>query len=121
MARVLSAIIFLPILFAALWLGAPIWFVGIASAGILLGLYEYYALAKQGGQTQGMIAAVAILAAFYFGRHDLVAAAIAALVVVELLVQLFSNADKEDFSHVVPAAAVKTFGVLYVVLLGGYI
>src|SRR5205085_11737604 len=103
MARVLTAIVFLPILFSALWLGAPIWFVAIAGAGILLGLYEYYALAKQGGQVQGMIAAVAILAAFYFERHELIVAVIAALVIVELLVQLFSNADREDFSHVIPA------------------
>jgi len=120
-ARILTAIVFLPILFAVLWLGAPIWFVTLAGAGILLGLYEYYALAKQGGQIQGMIAAVGILAAFYFERHELIAAIIGTLVIVELLVQLFSNADKEDFSHVVPEAGVRIFGVLYVVLLGGYI
>ena len=40
MARVLSAIIFLPILFAAFWMGAPIWFSAIAAAGILIGLYD---------------------------------------------------------------------------------
>jgi phosphatidate cytidylyltransferase len=125
MARVLSAIVFLPILFSALWFGSPIWFVGMASAGILLGLYEYYALAKQGGQVQGMMAAVAILAAFYFEKHELIVAVIAALVIVELLVQLFSNAStdagKDDFGHVLPAAGLKTFGVLYVAVLGGYI
>ncbi len=121
MARVLSAIVFLPILFSALWLGSPIWFVGIASAGVLLGLYEYYALAKQGGQIQGMTAAAAILAAFYFERHELIVAVIAALTVIELLVQLFSNKDQENFDHVLPAAALKTFGVLYVAVLGGYI
>lgn len=121
MARVLSAIVFLPILFSALWLGAPLWFVAIAAAGILLGLYEYFALAKQGGQIQGIIAAVAILTAFYFGRHELIVAVIAALVILELLVQLFSHKDSEDFSQVVPSAAIKTFGVLYVAVLGGYI
>src|SRR5215813_200887 len=72
MARVLSAIIFLPILFAALWMGAPIWFSAIAAAGILLGLYEYYQLASRGGEVQGLIAAAATLAAFYFGRHELI-------------------------------------------------
>lgn len=121
MARVLSAIVFLPILFSVLWFASPFWFVAIASAGILLGLYEYYALAKQGGQVQGLAAAVAILAAFYFGRHELIVAVIAALVIIELLVQLFSNADREDFGHVLPAAGLKTFGVLYVAVLGGYI
>lgn len=121
MARVLTAIVFLPILFSALWWGAPIWFVAIASAGILLGLHEYYALSKLGGEVQGLIAGAAILAAFYFGRHELIAAVVAALVVVEMLVQLFTRAGEDDFSEMLPAAAVKVFGVLYVALLGGYI
>ncbi len=121
MARVLSAIVFLPILFAALWLGSPIWFSAIAAAGVLLGLYEYYALAKQGGQIQGMIAAVAILAAFYFEQHNLIVIVIATLVIIELLVQLFSRANDDDFSEMLPSAATKVFGVLYVAALGGYI
>ncbi len=121
MVRVLTAIVFLPILFSALWLGSPIWFSAIALAGILLGLYEYYVLAKQGGQVQGMVAAVAILAAFYYGQHNLIAIIIAALVIVELLVQLFTRANDEDFTEMLPGAAIKIFGVLYVVVLGGYI
>lgn len=121
MARVLSAIVFLPILFAALWMGGPIWFSAIAAAGILLGLYEYYRLAKRGGEVQGLIAAAAALAAFYFGRHDLIVAIIAALVIVELLIQLFSRASDEDFSEMLPSAATRVFGVLYVAALGGYI
>jgi phosphatidate cytidylyltransferase len=121
MARVLSAIVFLPILFAALWLGAPIWFSAIAAAGILLGLYEYYRLASRGGEVQGLIAAAATIAAFYFGPHELIVAIIAALVIVELLVQLFTRAKDEDFSELLPAAATRVFGVLYVAVLGGYI
>src|SRR5262245_48631792 len=85
MARVLSAIIFLPILFAALWVGGPVWFSAIAAAGVLIGLYEYYRLASRGGEIQGLAAAAATLAAFYFGRHALVVAIIASLVIVELL------------------------------------
>lgn len=121
MARVLSAIVFLPILLAALWLGSPIWFSAIAAAGVLLGLYEYFRLAKQGGEIQGLIAAVAILAAFYFERHDLIVAVIVTLVIVELLAQLFSRANDEDFDEMLSAAAIKVFGVLYVAVLGGYI
>ncbi len=121
MARVLSAIIFLPILFSVLWLAPPIWFVAIAGLGVLLGLYEYFALSKQGGLIHGLIAAVGILAAFYFEKQELIVAIVATLVVFELLVQLFSNADKEDFGHVLPDAATRVFGVMYVALLGGYI
>ncbi|MGE0129151.1 MAG: phosphatidate cytidylyltransferase [Blastocatellales bacterium] len=121
MARVLSAIVFIPILLAALWVGEPIWFSAIAATGVLLGIYEYYRLAKHGGEVQGLLAAAATLAAFYFGRHDLIAAIIAALVIVELLVQLFTRANDEDFSEMLPVAATKVFGVLYVAVLGGYI
>jgi phosphatidate cytidylyltransferase len=121
MARVLTAIVFLPILIVALWYGSPIWFSAIAAAGVLLGLYEYYRLAKRGGEVQGLLAAAATLATFYFGRHDLIVAVIAALVIVELLVQLFSRADDEDFSEMIPSAAIRVFGVLYVAVLGGYI
>ncbi|MFN8000392.1 MAG: phosphatidate cytidylyltransferase [Acidobacteriota bacterium] len=121
MARVLTAIVFLPILFSALWLGAPYWFVALAGAGILLGLYEYYALAKQGGLIQGMLAALAILTAFYVHQHELIVVVIAVLVIVEMLIQLFTRASEDDFSEMLPSAAVKIFGVLYVAVLGGYI
>jgi phosphatidate cytidylyltransferase len=121
MARVLSAIVFLPILFAALWLGGPIWFSAIAAAGVLIGLYEYYRMASRGGEVQGLAAAAATLTAFYFERHELIVAIIAALVVVEMLSQLFTRAKDEDFSEMLPAAATRVFGVLYVAVLGGYI
>jgi phosphatidate cytidylyltransferase len=121
MARVISAIVFLPVLFAALWLGGPIWFSAIAAAGLLIGLFEYYRLASLGGEVQGMVAAAAALDAFYFGRLDLVVAVIAALVIVELIVQLFTRPDAEDFSEAIPIAATRIFGVLYVAVLGGYI
>jgi phosphatidate cytidylyltransferase len=121
MARVLTAIVFLPILFAALWADSPVWFAGLAMAGILIGLFEYYALTKQGGEIQGVIAAASVLFAFYFHRHDLIPAIIASLVIVELLVQLGINADKEDLGHVLTAASVNIFGVLYTAVLGGYI
>jgi phosphatidate cytidylyltransferase len=121
MARVLSAIVFLPILFAALWIGGPIWFSAIAAAGVLLGLYEYYRLASCGGEVQGLAAAAATLVAFYFGRHELIVAIIAALVIVEMITQLFTRANNEDFSEMLPTAATRVFGVLYIAVLGGYI
>jgi len=121
MARVLSAIIFLPILFAALWLGGPIWFSAIAAAGVLIGLYEYYKLASRGGEVQGLAAAAATLAAFYFEQRELIVAIIAALVIVEMLAQLFTRGKDEDLSETLPEAAIRVFGVLYVAVLGGYI
>lgn len=121
MVRIITAIVFLPILFSILWLAPPVWFAALAGLAILLGLQEYFSLSRQGGLIQAMAAALAILAAFYFERHDLVAAAVAALVTVELLFQLFTNAKQDDFGHVLSDAAIRVFGVLYVVVLGGYI
>jgi phosphatidate cytidylyltransferase len=51
----------------------------------------------------------------------LIVAIIAALVIVEILSQLFTRAKDEDFSEMLPAAATRVFGVLYVAVLGGYI
>src|SRR5262245_14002204 len=121
MTRVLTALVFLPILFSALWLGSPIWFAAIAALGILLGLYEYYQLAKQEAPVPGMIGGAAILTAFYFQQHSLIAGILAALATLEMLIQLFRRAGDEDFSEMLQSAAISVFGVLYVVLLGGYI
>lgn len=121
MARVLTAVVFLPILFAALWLGSPIYFSTMAALAIVLGLVEYYRLAKCGGEVCGVLAALGISTAFYFGQHYLVTAIVAVWLIVELLVQLFSKRDSEDLSHVLPTVAERLFGVLYVAVLGGYI
>ena len=121
MTRVLTALVFLPILFSALWLGSPIWFVAIAALGILLGLYEYYQLTKQEHLVQGLIATAGILAAFYFENHVLIVGILAAMVVIEMLVQLFRRANDEDFGEMLQSTALSCFGVLYVSVLGGYL
>lgn len=121
MARVLTALVFLPILFSALWLGAPIYFVVLAALAILLGLAEYHTLTKCGGRWPGLVTAAGIILAFYLGRHELAALCLAVLTIFELLTQLFSQRDSEDLSEVLPTVALRLFGVLYVALLGGYI
>ena len=121
MARVITAIIFLPILFSALWLGSPLYFIVMVALAIVLGLVEFHALAKCGGRAQGLLAAVLILAAFYWQRLEFVAAVLAALVIVELLAQLFAQRDHDDLTEVLPTVSVRLFGVLYVAVLGGYI
>jgi phosphatidate cytidylyltransferase len=121
MARVLTAIIVLPILFAALWLGSPIYFIVMAAAAVIIGLVEYHLMMKCGGRTQGLLAAAGVLLAFYFLRIDLVAAVIAALVIVELLAQLLAQRQSEDLSEAIPTVSARLFGVLYVAVLGGYI
>jgi len=122
MARVLTAVVFLPVLFLALWLGPPIAFVGLAAAAILIGLIEYYAMTRTShgfvGKLPGLLAAAALIALFYYGSHSWIPAVLAGLVITELLIQLFTNAE---LTSALTSAAVSVFGVLYVALLGGYI
>ncbi|HZN12534.1 MAG TPA: phosphatidate cytidylyltransferase [Blastocatellia bacterium] len=122
MARVLTAIVFLPLLFGALWLAPPIYFVGLAAVAVWLGLLEYYAMTTRvgarSGRVPGLLAATAILAACYFGRPEWIVGALAALVICELVVELAAN---PNLPSTLAAAATTVFGVLYVGLLGGYI
>lgn len=121
MARVITALIFLPVLFTAVWIESPAFFVSLASIGILLGLHEYFALARSGGLVQGLLAGSAILASFYFQLPAVITVIITVLTVVELLVELWRNREADDLGQALSTAAVRVFGVLYVALLGGYI
>src|ERR1051325_9266423 len=97
MARVISAVVFIPILIVTLWRGAPIYFAALVGVALALGLIEYYRLAERvgarGGRVQGILAAAALLTAFYQRQHEWIVAVLAALVVVELAVQLFTASD----------------------------
>ncbi len=121
MARVVSAIVFIPVLMAALWVGGPVWFTLIASLGLLLGLYEYYVLARCGGVAIGLVATMALLTAFFTGHHEWVGGLLAVLVVTELLFSLWRQRNKEDHSEALPLVAARLTGVLYIGLLGSYL
>ena len=120
--RVLSAIIFLPILLLIIWRGSPIYFSGLIFIAAILGLLEYKNIAEQVGLKATLcpviIAALAILSSFYFHRPDLIVATLAALVIVELTAQLFTV---QDLTKALAGAAGAVFGVTYVAVLGGYL
>jgi phosphatidate cytidylyltransferase len=122
MARVISALVFLPILIAAIWYAPPVYFTALVAIAVVLGLVEYYALAERvgarAGRAPGLLASAAILAAFYYGRFDLLAAALAALVISDLTMHLFTT---QDLRGAVTSTAAGIFGVGYVALLGGYL
>lgn len=127
MARVISAVVFLPILIVTLWRGAPIYFGALALVAVVLGLIEYYGITDRVGtrtnRVPGIVAAVTVLIAFYEGRHEWIAPTVAALVIVELTIQLFVHARQAepDLRGALAAAAAPVFGVLYVAVLGGYL
>ncbi|MFN0120594.1 MAG: phosphatidate cytidylyltransferase, partial [Blastocatellia bacterium] len=115
MARIYSAIIFLPILFAAIWLLPPLYFCVLVGIAVALGLLEYFALTEKSSSQTGRLtaipAATGILAAFYYQRFDLVVAALAALVFMEMTARLFEN---RDLQSAITTSATTIFGVMYV-------
>ncbi len=122
MARVISAVIFLPVLIAAIRVESPVYFTALVAIAVVLGLIEYYALAERVGarawRVPGLLASAAMLTGFYYGRFDLIAAALAALAITDLTIHLFTA---QDLRGAVTATAASIFGVVYVALLGGYL
>jgi phosphatidate cytidylyltransferase len=122
MARVLSAIVFLPLLLLIIWRGAPVYFAGLILVVAALALLEYKNIATHVGMNVGIVqsvlAGLSILTAFYFERPDLALAAFAALVIVELTAQLFTS---QDLTKALASAAGTIFGVAYITVLGGYL
>ena len=121
MARVLTAIFFIPILMLALWQGSPLWFVGLTVVAVMLGLYEYGALTRVGGLATGGLAVLGIMLSFYRGDHRPIPGILAGLVIVELLLALWRQRRLDDQSEALPTIAVRLAGVLYIGLLGGYL
>jgi phosphatidate cytidylyltransferase len=121
MARVLTAIVFIPILMGAIWVGSPLWFVGLSGVAILLGLHEYCSMGRGGGMLTGTLAVLGLLIAFYTGEHRWIPAILAGVTIVELLLSLARQRHLEDHSDALPTLAIRLTGVLYLGLLGGYL
>jgi len=122
MKRVLTAIVFLPILFYAIWSQNPVFFVSLATIAILLGVYEFCSLASNycnsASRVLSLIAAAGICAVAYFSKPEWLAAVIAFLVIGELISKLWKESDLQK---ALPSSAVPAFGVLYVAGLGAFI
>lgn len=122
MARVISAIIFLPILIAAIVVDSPVYFAALVALAVILGLLEYYSLAERveasAGRVPGILASAAILTYFYLGRSDLIPGILAVLVIADLMLHLFTS---RDLRSAITGTAATVFGVVYVALLGGYL
>lgn len=122
MARVLSAVVFIPVLLLIIWRGAPLYFSALILVVAVLGLIEYKNIAAQVGLkvggVQSILAAIGVLVAFYFQRPEFIVLSLALLVIVELSVQLFTN---QDLTKSLPNVAGTMFGVSYIAVLGGYL
>ncbi|MEJ7713439.1 MAG: phosphatidate cytidylyltransferase [Pyrinomonadaceae bacterium] len=123
MARILTALITLPVLIASIWIEllAPV-FVALAAAAMVLGLYEFYLLARKlqikPDFTIGTIFAGALMTAFYLNALVLLPALIACFVIATLAAAMLRGAP---FDKMIAAAGATIVGVLYVAFLGGHL
>lgn len=123
MSRIITAAIFLPILIASIlvsWL-APL-FIALAVTAMLLGLYEFWMLARRRevkpDVVVGFAAAAAILTVFYFNEPPLLLLILPAFTIIALAAEMLRGAP---FEKMMAQAGATVLGVMYVVLLGGHL
>jgi len=123
MSRIITAIIALPVLIASILI-SKLWplFVVIAFAAMVVGLYEFWLLAKRRGLKPdvevGFAAAAAMFMTFYFDRIEWLLLIMPAFTIVALAVAMLRGAP---FDKMLTNTGATVLGVLYVVLLGGYL
>lgn len=130
--RVLTAVVALPIIIAAIVL--PIWwkdtvwlFVAIAAFAMAAGLFEFYSLTKtlelKADAAVGYLWAAALFIGFVFDapakQPDLILATLAAFMIALLVSQAFRF--RLDFSKMLTGIGVTMVGVIYVAFLGGFL
>ncbi len=123
MSRVITALIFLPVLIASIWFKElELIFVLLAAAAIVLGVYEFYGLARRGEMRPdtvvGMTFAVGVIVVFYLGQLDLLLIVLPAFVIITLIAATLRGAP---FDKMLASAGASVLGVLYVALLGGFL
>lgn len=128
MSRIITALIVLPVLIASIlipWL-APL-FVALALAAMVLGLYEFWLLAKRRGLkpdiVTGFAGAAAIFTVFYFDRPldpalPLLLLILPGLTIVVLAAAMLRGAP---FENMIASTGATLLGVMYVALLGGHL
>lgn len=132
MSRIITALIFLPILIASILVPSlqPL-FVVLAAAAMVLGLYEFYLLAAKKGikadAAAGYLAATALFIVFYFAtpnptqdRLD-VQSLILVLIILTVGTLVAATFRSASFEKMIASVGTTILGVLYVVLLGGHL
>jgi phosphatidate cytidylyltransferase len=132
MSRIITAAIALPILIASIlipWL-QPL-FVALAGAALVLGLYEFYVLARKKDMkpdvAAGFLGGAALFVVFYFATPDPlqqrldVQTIVLVLIVLTIGTLLAATLRGAAFEKMIAASGTTILGVLYVVLLGGHL
>jgi phosphatidate cytidylyltransferase len=128
MSRIITALIVLPVLVASIliqWL-APL-FVALALASMVLGLYEFWLLARRRGikpdVVVGFVGAAALFTVFYFDRPYessflLLMMILPALIIAALSAAMLRGAP---FENMIASVGATVLGVMYVAFLGGHL
>lgn len=132
MSRILTAAIALPILIASILISRlqPL-FVVLVGAALVLGLYEFYVLAKKKDMkpdvAAGFLGGAALFVVFYFATPDPlqqrldVQTIVLVLIVLTVGTLIAAMLRGAPFEKMIAAVGTTILGVLYVVLLGGHL
>ena len=127
MSRVITALIVLPVLIASIlisWL-APL-FVALALAAMVLGLYEFWLLAKRRGLKPdvivGFAGAAALFTVFYFDRpHEVPLLLLFILPGLTIAALAAAMLRGSPFENMIASVGATILGVMYVAFLGGHL
>ncbi len=130
--RILTALIALPIVIAAIvlpvYIPQTVWlFVALAGFALAAGLFEFYSLTKKlelkADAGVGYLGAAALFVGFSFDAPskapDLLVITITLILIALLITQTFRF--QKDFSKMLTGIGVTMLGVLYVAFLGGFL
>jgi phosphatidate cytidylyltransferase len=127
MSRIITALIVLPVLVASILISwfAPL-FVALALSSMVLGLYEFWLLARRRGIKPdvviGFVGAAALFTVFYFDRPYeapvLLLLILPALTIAALSAAMLRGAP---FENMIASVGATVLGVMYVAFLGGHL
>jgi phosphatidate cytidylyltransferase len=123
MNRIITAAVALPVIIASIiYPPLELLFVALVFAAIAVALYEFWFLARRVGAKPdvvvGYAATAALLVVFFFKWLDLLLVVVPLFVVAALAAEMLRGAP---FDKMILSVGSTVLGVLYVVLLGGYV
>ncbi|HKP46866.1 MAG TPA: phosphatidate cytidylyltransferase [Pyrinomonadaceae bacterium] len=129
MQRLLTAVILLPFLIASIWVWwLQLLFVALAAAATVLGLYEFYLLARKRDLkpdvAAGFLGAAALFTIFYFtepGRDVDFSMIQLSLLLLTSGVLVAATLRGAPFDKMIASSGATILGVLYIALLGGHL
>jgi phosphatidate cytidylyltransferase len=127
MKRILTALVVLPFLIASILIASLWWvFVLMAAAAMVLGLWEFYLLAKrlklQPNATAGYVAGAALIT-ISLQNDPAINVLLVQFVIIVLTIAVLIAATLRGapYEKMIPSAGVTVLGVLYIALLGSHL